>query len=925
MSLLDARGTPDAGAPEDAGVVPAAGGGQGMHADMGYDDGWLDATGSPASSAWLSAGPGMSWLRPQEGGVPTLAVVTDGQEEEDEDEDEDEEDFGGSGHNVEEGVAHKDRGSGVWPDEYEGGGEDGDLHRWGDGDAEAEGGDEGAVVQGDEGEETLTEGGPDRAQGGPVVGPRGLAVTEEDLASMDDDALLAAAFSGGAPAGGPAGDDLPDAGAEGTAAWPVVGPLDSGEAVDGNDDTFQERGRPVPPQSIYVAPSSRRGKPAISMVAQSSSTTYGRPLPEAEVDLVVLRAAAAHNGGLGGAGPSPAEGFHGVDAVGAAGAAAGGTELSWAQQPDGGADFDAEWSAQAGSSGGADMDGTEAGGGVVDGGAMDRAMTQVWGRRKTSGRSHTPAVDAVAGASGGLPSGMLTDPRVVEALRVARQAGVDDDVAVRLVRAALEGPQLQGAGPGPGQGAGRGEDGGAASEGSHRASDTVAVVATSDGRHKVVKLRGRELWTLGDVRGKLLFLGAVVSAARRRRREVVAARLGLLGTLAGLGKRRRRGRAACVLFAAGVAAGARRTRVTRRCQPLLFALGHTTRQLRLLREAAAAAERARQKRDAKAAARLAKAEASKVRQVRWGVLKQDDLSSQSMWGRRASDQPFPSAASGAADDVDSLLDRVTDTFSRSRAKPQSAPAGGEPKPAKPTKVSLITDAKVKRQCDIGIGGVLRGTTMEQLAAAIEGVNSEALGGRDAAEALLTIAEGITEATEQEVAAFDGDETKLDTAERFVLCCLVRVPQARQRLGLAARAASADGSLSLVQERCTNILGACAEVKGSWRLRFLLRDVVVPLGNKLNAGSQVGQAAGVRIDTLSSLVQTRAASGETFLRFVVEGLMTSDDGADLLHVVDDFPSVTGTPFALFTWEPIRAELADLRACAALARTVMAAPR
>ncbi|KAA0169850.1 hypothetical protein FNF28_01788 [Cafeteria roenbergensis] len=454
---------------------------------------------------------------------------------------------------------------------------------------------------------------------------------------------------------------------------------------------------------------------------------------------------------------------------------------------------------------------------------------------------------------------MLSDPRVMGALRLAQREGVSMDVAMRLLAAASADAEDSAASPAQGAG-GRGPSSAAA---------TASVTPGGPAPEPHADLAGA-----GPTRRRSPSVQAIVPVRHGRRVKVVTQRWDAA-------------------------------------------------------ERAAAAEAAERKAQ-KQAAKLAKAESAKVRQVRWGVLTEADVAEGSMWARQSGEgEAAQESGQAAASEVDDLMGRVKLAFAKVAPAQGRGGGGADSKPAKaraakPTKVSLIADAKTQRALGIGIAGAVRGTTLDELSKGIAQLDADALGGLDAAEALLGMMEEVPPEAEAAVRSFQGDPSTLDLPEQFILRCVVEVPRAKERLALATAQASLSDSMRIVRQRAELVEKACAEVRGSWRFRFLLRDVVVPIGNQLNAGTKLGQAAGVRIDTLSSLVQTRAADNRTFLRFIVEGLVESDDGADLLHVVDDFPTITGTAPAFFAWDALTSETAALRKGSALASKVLVIP-
>lgn len=582
---------------------------------------------------------------------------------------------------------------------------------------------------------------------------------------------------------------------------------------------------------------------------------------------------------------------------------------------------------------------------VVTDGDADLIAARVWGR----GAPRTPQHADAGQGSRGLTPAMLSDPRVMGALRLAQREGVSMDVAMRLLAAASSDDgdgttsQAHGAGthgpngtattsnmtPSASDAEPRVEQG-EVGQTRHRSPSVQAIVPVRHGRRvKVVTVRTEELWALPSVRGRLAGLGLLAVMARRARRRSVAAALLGLGMVARVCRQSREARVAAKVLALGVVAGSRRRRVVGSLSVRLFAVGLPLLEQRWDASARAAAAEAEQRKAQKQAAKLARAESAKVRQVRWGVLTQADVAEGSMWARQGGEGAGEQeSGQAAASDVDDLMGRVKLAFAKAApAQGRSGGADSKPskaKPAKPAKVSLIADAKAQRALGIGIAGAVRGTTLDELGNGIAQLDADALGGLDAAEALLGMMEEVPAEAEAAVRGFQGDPATLDLPEQFILRCVVGVPRAKERLALATAQASLSDSMRIVRQRSELVEKACAEVRGSWRFRFLLRDVVVPIGNQLNAGTKLGQAAGVRIDTLSSLVQTRTADNRTFLRFIVEGLVESDDGADLLHVVDDFPTITGTAPAFFAWDALTSETAALRKGSALASKVLVIP-
>jgi hypothetical protein len=162
------------------------------------------------------------------------------------------------------------------------------------------------------------------------------------------------------------------------------------------------------------------------------------------------------------------------------------------------------------------------------------------------------------------------------------------------------------------------------------------------------------------------------------------------------------------------------------------------------------------------------------------------------------------------------------------------------------------------------------------------------------------------------------------AERFVKEVLLAIPSLRARLGVMEFSALLPELASGCEERAGLLRAAAGELLASTKLATLLLDVILPLGNRLNAGSKGGRvAAGFRLSSLAKLVQTRAATGETFLQFVVSGLL--ERAPRLLALEDDFPSLLRASAAAISRERSVGDLARIEQGARQIETLLAAAR
>ncbi|RYE84400.1 MAG: hypothetical protein EOO65_02320 [Methanosarcinales archaeon] len=132
----------------------------------------------------------------------------------------------------------------------------------------------------------------------------------------------------------------------------------------------------------------------------------------------------------------------------------------------------------------------------------------------------------------------------------------------------------------------------------------------------------------------------------------------------------------------------------------------------------------------------------------------------------------------------------------------------------------------------------------------------------------------------------GDVAKLSLPDRFIKEVVLQVPLITTRLAVMEFKLVLDELLETAEEKLRRVDAATTEITSSTRLATLLLDVILPVGNTLNSMSKKGVAAGFKMSSLNKLMQTKAASGETFLRFIAEGLL--DRSPKLLHVSEDFP-------------------------------------
>lgn len=264
----------------------------------------------------------------------------------------------------------------------------------------------------------------------------------------------------------------------------------------------------------------------------------------------------------------------------------------------------------------------------------------------------------------------------------------------------------------------------------------------------------------------------------------------------------------------------------------------------------------------------------------------------------------PSSIQLSSSDIQQLLPDLFAKFSaeapnnnKTVAKNTDTPQKGSQSatPGKPTLVSVL-NAEVGRLLAISIGAVIGRRSFEEIREAIYKLDVNTLGGIEKVQLLANNTVLFDTEKLGPLLNFAGNVETLVLPERFVKVVTQGIQGFRMRLNVME-------FMSLLPElsaSCTVklqlLIDSVKEIMNSRRFATLLLDVILPLGNKLNAGSKGRIAAGFKISSLHKLVQTRAATGETFLQFVVAGLLTRSP--TVLDLANDFSHLlTATPAAL----------------------------
>lgn len=132
----------------------------------------------------------------------------------------------------------------------------------------------------------------------------------------------------------------------------------------------------------------------------------------------------------------------------------------------------------------------------------------------------------------------------------------------------------------------------------------------------------------------------------------------------------------------------------------------------------------------------------------------------------------------------------------------------------------------------------------------------------------------TSQEEMKLRLYDGDLSRLGTAERF-LKMLVDVPFAFKRMESLFFMSIIQEETSAMRESFTILEAACTELRKS-RLFLKLLEAVLKTGNRMNVGTFRGSAQAFKLDTLLKLSDVKGTDGKTtLLHFVVQEIIRSE--------------------------------------------------
>lgn len=130
--------------------------------------------------------------------------------------------------------------------------------------------------------------------------------------------------------------------------------------------------------------------------------------------------------------------------------------------------------------------------------------------------------------------------------------------------------------------------------------------------------------------------------------------------------------------------------------------------------------------------------------------------------------------------------------------------------------------------------------------------------------------------------------RLDLPERYVAVVVLGVPGAEARLKVMQFMATMEEALVSLEVDISTLSKAFSQVRESPLLRELLRDVILPLGNRMNEGSRAEGAAGLRLSSLQKLGATRSNANQTLLQYVASKLCLA--GSPIVNMPDELDGV-----------------------------------
>ncbi|CAK8536913.1 unnamed protein product [Lathyrus sativus] len=140
----------------------------------------------------------------------------------------------------------------------------------------------------------------------------------------------------------------------------------------------------------------------------------------------------------------------------------------------------------------------------------------------------------------------------------------------------------------------------------------------------------------------------------------------------------------------------------------------------------------------------------------------------------------------------------------------------------------------------------------------------------------------TEEEQSHILEYEGDTTKLAAAESFLYHILKAVPSAFKRLNAILFRLNYDSEIKEIKEILQTLEMACKELRSQGVFVKLL-EAVLKAGNRMNAGTNRGNAQAFNLVSLRKLSDVKSVDGKTtLLHFVVEEVVRSEGKRAVLN-------------------------------------------
>ncbi|XP_047322034.1 formin-like protein 1 [Impatiens glandulifera] len=202
----------------------------------------------------------------------------------------------------------------------------------------------------------------------------------------------------------------------------------------------------------------------------------------------------------------------------------------------------------------------------------------------------------------------------------------------------------------------------------------------------------------------------------------------------------------------------------------------------------------------------------------------------------------------------------------------------------PNQENRVLDPKKAQNIAISLRAL--NVTIEEVCDAISEGNADTLG-TELLECLLKMAP--TKEEERKLMEYrDDSPVKLGPAEKF-LKALIEIPFAFKRMDAMLYVANFESEVEYLKKSFETLEASCEELR-TGRMFLKLLEAVLKTGNRMNVGTNRGDARAFKLDTLLKLVDVKGADGKTtLLHFVVQEIVRTE-GARLSigtpHPIDE---------------------------------------